>query len=525
MQDRSAEGSLGAGPASAGPFCERAAHAYDERAEKPMTRRLLTGPAAAIAARAALVSLEVPEPDLGHLVRGTWAKMSLHDADRAEIVAEADGSLALKIENPRFIDLFEWRAAPHNQPVEATTSTGRLDAEYGGLRGVTLGTRYETTLEMDAWTWRSAVAPVAWMTRLDGAHFQHGNLMASIEGWPQRNRDVAASVGIKLGFTRHGQLLEGGGLRWYLWASKDRTPTGRHVVAVVEVLDGDLDTDRAGQSLRVVEFVLGGSARVTKLVGVDSDGAPVAAIALQHDPARTDRRIRCPVPDERGKPRWHGEFFRKIASVIDRADDVTYLATQPYVEALWHHLDGAYLGVQVALEAFAAAAGPDDLEERVRSKDEWLAWVDARAVEITAMGKDPTMGATLVNVLKSAWRSSSSRTVARYFEAKGIPLPRDVLKEVGRRNPVAHKLLMTPDDDRDVDRDLDRVSLIQTVLVAALALHVGYDGPIAGGQNGDEDRDWWPHRMREPPDANGFEVVLDPASVPISTSKVGGNER
>lgn len=492
---------------------------------EPMTRRLLTGPAATIAARVALGGLDVPEPDLGRLVRGTWAGRNLHDADTAELAIEGDGSIALAVRGARFVELNEFRSLPGNRPVEATTSTGRLDALFGGLRSITFGAGVETTLEMDVWSWRSNTKPVAWMATLEGARFSDGNLLARVEGWPERNGDAGARAGLKLAFTSRGQILEGGGLRWYLWASKERAPTARHVTAVIEVLDGDLDVERVGHSLRVVEFVLGGSARVTTFVGVDGDGAAVAALALQHDPARTDRRTRSPVPDTQRAPRWQGELFRKVAAVIDRPNDISYLATQPYVEALWHHLDGAYLGVQVALEAFAAEAGPDELEERVRDKAEWLAWVEARAVEIATMGRDAAMGETLVNVLRGAWRSSSSRTVERYFEANGTPLPKNVIKEVRRRNPVAHELVMTAGEKRDVDTDLDRVSLIQTVLVAALALHVGYDGPIAGGTNGDEDPEWWPHRMREPPDADGFEVVLDPASLSFQAARNTGNER
>jgi hypothetical protein len=62
------------------------------------------------------------------------------------------------------------------------------------------------------------------------------------------------------------------------------------------------------------------------------------------------------------------------------------------------------------------------------------------------------------------------------------------------RNQAVHRLLMNADDEhRDVERDLDRIAMIRTLVLAVLAKRVHYTGPILGWDGHDRfgSPKWW----------------------------------
>jgi len=72
-----------------------------------------------------------------------------------------------------------------------------------------------------------------------------------------------------------------------------------------------------------------------------------------------------------------------------------------------------------------------------------------------------------------------------------------VLDELEKRNIAAHHGTMNkPDVDYDVDRDVERVNILRSLLVALVARACGYDGAIAGWVIGSAagwkpQPDWW----------------------------------
>ncbi len=78
-----------------------------------------------------------------------------------------------------------------------------------------------------------------------------------------------------------------------------------------------------------------------------------------------------------------------------------------------------------------------------------------------------------------------------------ITLPEDVLAEVKRRDDPAHHYFMNRRlDHDDLDKDVRRLEMIQTLLVALTAVHVGYTRPIRGydvtPSGGRSAPTWWP---------------------------------
>jgi hypothetical protein len=70
------------------------------------------------------------------------------------------------------------------------------------------------------------------------------------------------------------------------------------------------------------------------------------------------------------------------------------------------------------------------------------------------------------------------------------------MEEVAKRNYPAHGFLMNADLEHDIDRDARRLEMVQTLLAALLACHIGYRGPLRGydpDPNGHRPSPaWWP---------------------------------
>ncbi len=101
----------------------------------------------------------------------------------------------------------------------------------------------------------------------------------------------------------------------------------------------------------------------------------------------------------------------------------------------------------------------------------------------------------LVQKVKGACRLASGNVVPSAFSAYGLKLKGELIKELGGRNIVVHQGLMAP-TGYDVERDLRRVALVRTMLVALIARSVGYRGAINGWEIGElgypmEEQDWW----------------------------------
>jgi hypothetical protein len=162
-----------------------------------------------------------------------------------------------------------------------------------------------------------------------------------------------------------------------------------------------------------------------------------------------------------------------------------------YVESLWEHLDGAYLKLQVALEATAdrwlrhikAQPAPP----LVPDFSAWTQWIDSHSGSLHSMAQ-PGKGAQFIKKLLNQGRTPSTSKVALAFKYFAFALSSPLLDEVNGRNAVAHAALMSSAaaESRDVDRDLDRVGTVRVLLTALTSLIIGYRGPLLGPDIRDE---------------------------------------
>jgi hypothetical protein len=130
----------------------------------------------------------------------------------------------------------------------------------------------------------------------------------------------------------------------------------------------------------------------------------------------------------------------------------------------------------------------------VKDEAAWKAWVKQHRAEIVAHAREGRENALYSKVV-GVYRLSSGRVVASAFEAVGLTLPSDLPEELEGRNTVLHQGMMAP-EGYDVPRDLTRVALVRTMLVALLAKTVGYGGAINGWEVGGmgypvEPDAWW----------------------------------
>jgi hypothetical protein len=187
---------------------------------------------------------------------------------------------------------------------------------------------------------------------------------------------------------------------------------------------------------------------------------------------------------------WIPVFFRRLALAIAQQPDGPWgVACNAYLDSISDAtIDGQYLKLQVALEAFARAllkAEQQQLPQRllVRSKDEWVTWVTNHAPEMRKMLADPAREKTFVGKVISAMNLPSSGVVADALAHLSPPLLVDeaVLDELALRNIPAHHFTMNkPGVDYDVDRDVGRIDILRSLFVALMARACKYDGAIAG---------------------------------------------
>lgn len=108
-------------------------------------------------------------------------------------------------------------------------------------------------------------------------------------------------------------------------------------------------------------------------------------------------------------------------------------------------------------------------------------------ISALAGATSPESAVVLLNKLNhNVFQPPSTKTVQRAFENWSITLPRHVLDEVGLRNPTAHDFLMIDEASGDFQKAADRTDMIQMLLAAAIAKHVGFPGPIVGWERDDQ---------------------------------------
>jgi hypothetical protein len=407
--------------------------------------------------------LVIDAPAFAPVVGGEWAGLDLAGYSGQLRLDRARLTLDLDVPSGDALGPLYRMLRVRNQP-----STIRLDdvsevsAELTHMRRLGEGAE----IHLYHWAWSGLQKPSVWLGQLRGELPQFGNL-ALVErgnGWVKSGRD---------GFRLDGR---------YLWHLVPGNLDPADHTAVLEPRGVAVNRHDLVNDILCMEFAFGGALRLDHIVGIDERRRPVAAISVGQL-ARPLGKHRAPVPDYVGRAdTWIPELFRLTAAkVSDEGIEPLVIAIGAYLDSVVDHLDGGYLKAQVGLEAFARRlVGGGRPELLVHDEAAWREWAESVRPSIQRLLRDPQRLDTVYGKIVSAMFAPTGDLVTRALRAKGLDLPRELIAEVKKRNYPAHGFLMNRTVDHDLDADVRRLEMVQTLIAALVAGHVGYCGPLKG---------------------------------------------
>lgn len=270
-----------------------------------------------------------------------------------------------------------------------------------------------------------------------------------------------------------------------------------------------------------MQFSLGKHLCLDLLLGIDSEGRTVAESGGRFGQEHPDgKRTACPVPHLFSKETWLAPFFEHVSQAYRSKPELRlYVPLGLYLDALVDHLDGSYLKLHVALEAFSLNLLKQIPEEKtviVKEWKDWSRWVNENRERIESFAIEKFRN-SLVEKVRNVARLASGRVVPTALGRLGIEVTEAMKEELEGRDIVAHTALMSIADDRDYERDLERIALVRTMLVALVARSVGYQGPIVGWTRDSNrryepaDSTWWQFEDDDLVDARTVYIVDDAA--------------
>lgn len=424
----------------------------------------------------------IPELTFAPLQGGRWARHSLDGYSGTLSRNGAALRLLVDAEDRAFNNLYDMMGL-RNQPVKLTLQDGSsVHAELGHMKS--LGPHAD--IRLHHWTWTTPVPPLIWAGRLEGKVPSFGNLSLSERGekWFKSKHD---------GFRLLGKY------NWYVLPQTEHDTA----IVVIDAAGESLDRKALAGDFYVLQFTFGGGLRLDCLTGFDGARNVAGAMSLGGF-ERPHTTYRPPVAHRLDEAQiWLPEFFRLVASKISMQGlEPVVIAIAAYLDSEADHLDGAYLKAQVGLEAFAkrivTESSPDLL---VKDDAGWKRWVSTLEPLIRSQVLDPKQVDVIKGKFISAMYASSGDVVRKALSASGIEIPKDVREEIKKRNYPAHGFLMNKTIDHELDEDVRRLELIQTLIVALVATYAGYAGPIHGYDVADDGGrlapTWWPVRSRQ----------------------------
>ncbi|MEI9942187.1 MAG: hypothetical protein WDO69_33645 [Pseudomonadota bacterium] len=351
----------------------------------------------------------------------------------------------------------------------------------------------DLTIELGSWVVLDGDAPSLWIGRVEGAKNLTfgGNLIV------ERTR----ADGLHLG--RAGHLRLSGTYVYYLVQSGERSKPVWHLL--LDTGAGVPDEEALGRDFLLLQFVLGRQLRIAELLGVTGGGRTVGSTTGSGTRTNLQRRSVPPVPFGQNNDAWIDEcwaallFERASAILTARPETRTayMMAFDSYLDSMTLHVDADYLRLQITLEAFAYwILQLASQEERavVKDKAAWKQWVKDHSAEIRALAS-PGFEDSLFNRVIAVYRPSSGRVVPSAFLDFDLTLTPEMADELKNRDVVVHQGLMAP-DGYEGERELRRIAMVRTLLVALMARTVDYGGAINGWEIGALGRpvepvDWW----------------------------------
>jgi hypothetical protein len=310
---------------------------------------------------------------------------------------------------------------------------------------------------------------------------------------------------------------------------------GRHTYYLVKVTRDEwfLIVDTAGGApprredlypdFLAFQFVLGRAIKLESFLGVDTAGEVVAMVGGVHGRDQgEDAQVTPPVPTAWSTNAiWAAPFFSAIsktyaANELETAKNPKknlrlYIALSGYVESLAEaHVEGRALRLHVALEAFAYwvlrfLRGPQE----ETATEAWYGWVAEREADIRkfapsreeplAAGEENDAANALVNKVRNAIFPASMQSVPAAYADYGITLKSKMKRGLSKvRGKLVHTGILFEAPQEKIEKYLEPIDIVRTLLVGLIAKVVGYEGEIIGWKkerHQDHEvapSDWWP---------------------------------
>jgi hypothetical protein len=188
------------------------------------------------------------------------------------------------------------------------------------------------------------------------------------------------------------------------------------------------------------------------------------------------------------------DLFQKLAVRLAE-DKLTQMAVSTIADSHIDHLDGAYLKIQVGIEALCVSKLSTEKRILVKDKNLWLAWCQSREDEIKAMALNETLAKSLYGKVEGAFQSTATTKVPEYLSQRFSGIPETVNNELKNRHPAVHEYQMSApisEGERDWILDVKHLCRLRFILTAVIAEACRYSGPLREPPElKGEDFGWW----------------------------------
>jgi hypothetical protein len=328
-------------------------------------------------------------------------------------------------------------------------------------------------MSLDSWTWWPSKKDALWIGRIDAPRIDDGNLVVCVNDGS---------------WTSRCYRLRGNYILYLLQDRKRQTTT-----LVIDTEARTLEHGLIGTDITALEFALGCPVRLDHLLALDEDHRVVGAAGVELGGSTSEANRRCPVAmaidlyANYGKAdreySWIPVLFALVAERLhsDGPDSSLLTAVAMYVySSSAGNIHVSYLLVQIALEALCKTIVGPTSDGLVTDPKKWLAFVAEHERQIKSLARDEEAARKLLNKVRTAQQAPSTDRVAAALRHFDLEVPKIALDEIAKRNRSAHELLMQKESTADVQELANRLAVVQTLMAAVVAKHVGFNGPITG---------------------------------------------
>ena len=266
--------------------------------------------------------------------------------------------------------------------------------------------------------------------------------------------------------------------------------------------DGEaLDIEMLARDHVALSFVLGQRISIPTLVGFDAQGTICAergGLSYRYPTESGFRFTPVTSIDTDGIPAdriiedrtWMSPFFTRCSQMFQK--DPAYRldsALVAYTDSLSGDVIPSYLRVQVQLESLAYHLLNKENQTQakaslVKSKSAWRKFVSATISKekLLEFALDEKASQTIFTRIQRACDHASGDRVRDIFKHFKLDLCDCALEELEERDIIVHQMELSKERNGTlkVDREVARIKLVQTLLVALIALATGYRGKIRG---------------------------------------------